>query len=58
MEIHLRHLIVMRMISKKIIKDIIIDNGNKMPLSNLGNMLRNRSSDFDVRNMVLKIYQV
>jgi hypothetical protein len=39
---------------EKIIKDIIIDNGNKMPLSNLGNMLRNRSSDFDVRKYGVK----
>lgn len=39
---------------EKIIKDIIIDHGNKMPLSNLGNMLRNRSSDFDVRKYGVK----
>ena len=37
-----------------IIKDIIIDYGNTMPLSNLGNMLRNRSSDFDVRKIWCK----
>ncbi len=39
---------------EKVIKDIIIDHGNKMPLSNLGNMLRNRSSDFDVRKYGVK----
>lgn len=39
---------------EKIIKDIIIDHGNKMQLSNLGNMLRNRSSDFDVRKYGVK----
>lgn len=39
---------------EKIIKDIIIDSGNKMQLSNLGNMLRNRSSDFDVRKYGVK----
>jgi uncharacterized protein (TIGR00288 family) len=39
---------------EKVIKDIIIDHGNKMQLSNLGNMLRNRSSDFDVRKYGVK----
>lgn len=39
---------------EKIIKDIIIDHGNKMQLSDLGNMLRNRSSDFDVRKYGVK----
>ncbi|MCK9235669.1 MAG: NYN domain-containing protein [Acholeplasmataceae bacterium] len=39
---------------EKIIKDMIIERGNKMPLSDLGNMLRNRSSDFDVRKYGVK----
>ncbi|BCR36488.1 NYN domain-containing protein [Mariniplasma anaerobium] len=39
---------------EKVIKDIIIDHGNKMQLSDLGNMLRNRSSDFDVRKYGVK----